>query len=200
MMSPFFCRRRSAALVAITLVPKAWTASWVLKQHCPLARRSVTNFLTVIIFQPFAMDYCGKVTLFVTLVEWNIQYQVWQLSYRYRLQVGTAPILGAFVPITGTLKTIGITERDHRKKKALVRKERITIRARISLTRNYTCVCISCIVYMKMPITICLKKAFIIDNQLDRNFYIRGRHEDADNSLCKSWPVMLIHALTGFSS
>jgi len=42
------------------------------------------------------------------------------------------------------------------------------------------------LVYMKMPITICLKKAFIIDNQLDRNFYIRGRHEDADNSLCKS--------------
>ena len=41
-------------------------------------------------------------------------------------------------------------------------------------------------VYMKMPITTCYKKTFIVDNQLDRDFYIRGRHEGADNSLCKS--------------
>ncbi len=40
--------------------------------------------------------------------------------------------------------------------------------------------------YMKMPITTCYKKTFIVDNQLDRDFYIRGRHEGADNSLCKS--------------
>ena len=40
--------------------------------------------------------------------------------------------------------------------------------------------------YMKMPITTCYKKTFIVNNQLDRDFYIRGRHEGADNSLCKS--------------
>jgi len=35
---------------------------------------------------------------------------------------------------------------------------------------------------------------------LELDFYIRGRHMDADNLLCKSWTVMLAHALTGFIS
>ena len=30
-----------------------------------------------------------------------------------------------------------------------------------------------------------LLKTFTVNNQLDLDFYIRGRHEGADNSLCK---------------
>ena len=55
-------------------------------------------------------------------------------------------------------------------------------------------------VYMKMENNPLLLKTFTVNNQLDLDFYIRGRHEGADNSLCKSRPVMLIHALTGISS
>lgn len=56
------------------------------------------------------------------------------------------------------------------------------------------------LVYMKMENNPLLLKTFTVNNQLDLDFYIRGRHEGADNSLCKSRPVMLIHALTGISS
>ena len=41
-------------------------------------------------------------------------------------------------------------------------------------------------VYMKMENNPLLLKTFTVNNQLDRDFYIRGRHEGADNSLCKS--------------
>lgn len=41
-------------------------------------------------------------------------------------------------------------------------------------------------IYMKMENNHLLLKTFTVDNQLDRDFYIRGRHGGADNSLCKS--------------
>ena len=47
-------------------------------------------------------------------------------------------------------------------------------------------------VYMKMENNPLLLKTFTVNNQLDLDFYIRGRHEGADNSLCKSRPVMLL--------
>ena len=40
--------------------------------------------------------------------------------------------------------------------------------------------------YMKMENNPLLLKTFTVNNQLDRDFYIRGRHEGTDNSLCKS--------------
>lgn len=40
--------------------------------------------------------------------------------------------------------------------------------------------------YMKMENNPLLLKTFTVNNQLDRDFYIRGHHEGADNSLCKS--------------
>ena len=41
--------------------------------------------------------------------------------------------------------------------------------------------------YMKMENNPLLLKTFTVNNQLDRDFYIRGRHEGADNSLCKTF-------------
>ncbi len=43
-----------------------------------------------------------------------------------------------------------------------------------------------CRVYMKMGNNHLLLKTFTVNDQLDRDFYIRGRHGGADNSLCKS--------------